>query len=111
MIPKLLEPFSRLCINNSRMMLTVAGLRPSVITSLSPKCQSSPLLLVNQVVQSQQTRSINKDGYLNEPGWKAIGHRYLVKFPEDGKYTLKKLPVNKLAGRDPKTGKIIHSSI
>lgn len=44
---------------------------------------------------------------MNEPGWKAIDHKYLVKFPEDGKYTLKKLTVNKLAGRDPITGNII----
>ena len=106
MIPTLLEPFSRLCISNSRMMLTVAGLRPSVISSLLPSSQNSPFLSVNQVIQSQQTRSINKHGYQNEPGWKAIGYRYLVKFPEDGKYTLKKLTVNKLAGRDPNTGNI-----
>ena len=53
--------------------------------------------------QLQQIRCINKHGYLTEPGWKAFGHRWIVKFPE--KYTVKKLPLMKLAGRDPATGK------
>nr|CAG4642773.1 EOG090X0COM [Evadne anonyx] len=37
-------------------------------------------------------------------GWKAFGYKWIVKFPE--KYTIKKLPLMKLAGRDPVTGAV-----
>lgn len=30
-------------------------------------------------------------------------YRYIVHYPEDGKYTIKKLPMTKLGGRDPVT--------
>ena len=93
---KLVESFSRLYVSNSRLM--VSGSR------LAQNQQSSGLLASPPTFQSQQLRHINKHGYLNEPGWKALGNRYLVKFPEDGKYTIRKLEVNKLAGRDPVTG-------
>jgi hypothetical protein len=32
-------------------------------------------------------------------------YRYIVHYPEDGKYTIKKLPMTKLGGRDPETGR------
>jgi hypothetical protein len=32
-------------------------------------------------------------------------YRYIVHYPEDKKYTIKKLPMTKLAGRDPVTGR------
>ena len=32
-------------------------------------------------------------------------YRHIVHYPEDGKYTIKKLPMTKLAGRDPVTGR------
>nr|CAG4649652.1 EOG090X0COM [Scapholeberis mucronata]SVE93859.1 EOG090X0COM [Scapholeberis mucronata] len=51
----------------------------------------------------QQIRSICKDKFQTEPGWKAFGNRWMVKFPE--KYTIGKLPLVKLAGRDPVTGR------
>ena len=38
-------------------------------------------------------------------------YRYRVKYPEDGKYTIKKLEIQKLGGRDPVTGrKVIQST-
>ena len=37
-------------------------------------------------------------------------YRYRVKYPEDGEYTIKKLEIQKLGGRDPVTGrKVIQS--
>lgn len=74
--------------------------------SQAPTLQSSlaKILSSNTSVLNFQVRHINKEGYASEPGWKAIGQRWLVKFPEDGKYTIKKLKLMKLAGRDPKTG-------
>ena len=82
----LLNSFSRLCVTNSRITLS--------------QCM---LVKFQTPSQLQQIRCINKHGYLTEPGWKAFGHRWIVKFPE--KYTVKKLPLMKLAGRDPATGK------
>jgi hypothetical protein len=45
------------------------------------------------------------------PGFKYDGrvgekanYRYIVHYPEDGKYTIRKLPITKLGGRDPVTG-------
>jgi hypothetical protein len=58
----------------------------------------------NTQPQLQQIRCINKLGYLTEPGWRNIGNKWLVKFPEE--YTVKKLQLMKLAGRDPTTGNI-----
>lgn len=74
-----LQSFARLCVSNA------SG------TEL-------PLLLPHSV------RTICKDTVL-EPGWKAIGYRWKVQFPE--KYTIKKLPLMKLGGRDPETGNFI----
>lgn len=34
-------------------------------------------------------------------------YRYRVEYPEDGKYTIRKLPLVKLGGRDPETGRKI----
>nr|SVE75366.1 EOG090X0COM [Daphnia dolichocephala] len=94
MIQNILSSFSRLCVSNGRPVLT--------------KCLSAQFpatSLVQPQPHRQQVRFINKQGYLTEPGWKAFGHRWMVKFPE--KYTVKKLPLMKLAGRDPTTGKRI----
>ncbi len=39
-------------------------------------------------------------------------YRYIVHYPEDGKYTIKKLPMTKLGGRDPVTKfKVIQVSV
>lgn len=86
-----LNSFSRICVSNTR-----------VTQSLSAKLPTN-LISTIQHPQHQQIRHINKHGYLTEPGWKAFGYRWIVKFPE--KYTIKKLPLMKLAGRDPTTGK------
>nr|CAG4642010.1 EOG090X0COM [Eurycercus lamellatus] len=40
-----------------------------------------------------------------------ISGGFMVKFPADGKYTLKKLTVNKLAGRDPVTGRVVVATL
>nr|CAG4643475.1 EOG090X0COM [Ilyocryptus agilis] len=61
--------------------------------------------------QYQFVRQINKAAFKKEPGWKQIGYRWMVKYPEDGKYTIKKLKLNKLAGRDPETGRVVVSTI
>ncbi|KAI9558175.1 hypothetical protein GHT06_014928 [Daphnia sinensis] len=92
MMQNVLNSFSRLCVTNSRFTLT---------QSLSTKLPTTTLIQLQP--QHQQIRFINKHGYLTEPGWKAFGNRWIVKFPE--KYTVKKLPLMKLAGRDPTTGK------
>jgi len=44
---------------------------------------------------------VKHDGRIGE----AKNYRYQVQYPEDGKYTIKKLPIKKLAGRDPVTGR------
>lgn len=92
MMQNILNSFSRLCVTSSRNVL---------IQSLPNKSLSN---LINIGHPQQQFRFINKHAYLTEPGWKAFGNRWMVKFPEQ--YTLKKLTVQKLAGRDPITGKI-----
>lgn len=91
MMQNVLNSFSRLCVTNSRFMLN---------QSLSAKFPTTTLIQL--LPQHQQIRFINKHGYLTETGWKAFGFRWIVKFPE--KYTVKKLPLMKLAGRDPTTG-------
>nr|SVE75999.1 EOG090X0COM [Daphnia hispanica] len=90
MMQNILFSFSRLFVTNSRHALTQISPAKFPNTSLTKP-------------QYQQARFINKHGYLTEPGWKAFGHRWIVKFPE--KYTVKKLPLMKIAGRDPTTGK------
>nr|CAG4636482.1 EOG090X0COM [Eubosmina coregoni]SVE70039.1 EOG090X0COM [Eubosmina coregoni] len=58
--------------------------------------------------QSQQTRFIHKNLFKTEPGWKRTdGYKWMVKFPADGKYTMKKLTLHKLGGRDPETGRVV----
>jgi len=52
----------------------------------------------------QPIRLINKKAFETEAGWKAFGCKWMVKFPE--KYTIKKLPLMKLGGRDPATGAV-----
>ena len=44
---------------------------------------------------------VKHDGRIGE----AKNYRYVVHYPDDGKYTIKKLPMMKLAGRDPVTGR------
>nr|CAG4648214.1 EOG090X0COM [Moina brachiata]SVE93240.1 EOG090X0COM [Moina brachiata] len=66
---------------------------------------------INNSLVQLQVRHINKQGFANEPGWKAIGYRWMVKFPEDGKYTTRKLKLMKLAGRDPKTGRVVVATL
>lgn len=90
----ILNVFSRLCVSNSR----------NVLTQSLPEKSLGNFVNILQTQTYQQIRHINKQGYLTEPGWKAFGYRWIVKFPE--KYTIKKLPLMKLAGRDPTTGKL-----
>ena len=95
MMQSVLSSFSRLCVSNSRVAQSLATKLPtSLVSTIEP--------------QHQQIRCINTKGYLTERGWKAIGYKWIVKFPEE--YTLKKLPLMKLAGRDPTTGKINFNS-
>ena len=47
-------------------------------------------------------RHINKDIRVPEPGVGGVQYRYRVQLPE--KYTIKRLPIQKLGGRDPETG-------
>ena len=42
-----------------------------------------------------------KKNRIGPPG----NYRYRVKYPEDGQYTIKKLEIQKLGGRDPVTGR------
>ncbi len=44
---------------------------------------------------------VKHDGRMGENA----NYRYIVHYPEDGKYTIKKLPMTKLSGRDPVTGR------
>ena len=92
---KLLSSFSKISLNSTNRCLVNSTLPPS-------SCLNN---VVNPLQQSQQIRLINKKAYETEPGWKAFGYKWIVKFPE--KYTIKKLPLMKLAGRDPVTGNII----
>lgn len=45
--------------------------------------------------------NVKHDGRIGE----VKNYRYVVHYPEDGKYTVKKLPMTKLGGRDPETGR------
>ena len=45
--------------------------------------------------------NVKHDGRIGE----VKNYRYVVHYPEDGKYTVKKLPMTKLGGRDPVTGR------
>ena len=76
-----------------------------LLDSFSKLCVSAPAtsLIRQNVALNQPTRFIHKH-LLAEPGsrWKTIGNIWMVEIPE--KYTIKKLPLYKLAGRDPVTG-------
>ena len=89
-------------VSHSLVKLCLSNCQKASVQCFPVKAPNSLLNILS--VQHQQTRLINKKGYLTEPGWKAIGHRWLVKFPE--KYTIEKLPLFKLAGRDPATGEL-----
>ncbi|XP_046647119.1 39S ribosomal protein L2, mitochondrial-like [Daphnia pulicaria] len=99
MMQQLLNSFSRLCVTNSR--LTLSQCMSVKFPTLSLTNNTQP--------QLQQIRCINKLGYLTEPGWRNIGNKWLVKFPEE--YTVKKLQLMKLAGRDPTTGKKVYGGL
>ena len=50
----------------------------------------------------------DKKNRIGPPG----NYRYTVRYPEDGKYTIKPLEIQKLGGRDPVTGrKVIQSRL
>lgn len=85
---KLLNSFSR--INLSSKLLRDSDLPSKYLKHATNSLQSQPI------------RFINKQAFETESGWKAFGYKWIVKFPE--KYTTKKLPLMKLAGRDPITG-------
>lgn len=89
MIQSVMLNFSRLVISNSCSVLP---------KSVNFSANLSKVL----TPYDNQIRFICKDRFKNEPGWKAFGYRWMVKFPET--YTIKKLPLVKLAGRDPTTG-------
>jgi hypothetical protein len=51
---------------------------------------------------------VKHEGRVGQTG---VNYHYIVHYPEDGKYTIKKLPMTKLGGRDPVTGrKVIQRS-
>jgi len=87
---KLLNSFSR--INLSSKLLRDSDLPSKYLKHATNSLQSQPI------------RFINKQAFETESGWKAFGYKWIVKFPE--KYTTKKLPLMKLAGRDPITGAV-----
>nr|CAG4651296.1 EOG090X0COM [Simocephalus serrulatus]SVE94478.1 EOG090X0COM [Simocephalus serrulatus] len=91
MMQNVLNGLARLCVSSSRNVL---------IQNVPEKSLST---FVNIGHYHQQYRFINKHAYQTEPGWKAFGNKWMVKFPEQ--YTIKKLRLEKLAGRDPLTGK------
>ncbi|XP_043196662.1 39S ribosomal protein L2, mitochondrial-like isoform X1 [Amphibalanus amphitrite] len=53
---------------------------------------------------AQPLRHISKDIRVPDPGV-GVQYRYRVQLPE--KYTIKRLPIQKLAGRDPETGRVV----
>ena len=68
-----------------------------------------PYKLLAPGVQSKWfDRRKGKKNRIGPPG----NYRYRVNYPEDGKYTIKKLEIQKLGGRDPVTGrKVIQSML
>lgn len=63
-----------------------------------------------QFVRTKMVRAIRGGGRPVPPGViKPEPHKYKFKvdFPEDGKYTIKKLKVTKMGGRDPVTGRVV----
>jgi hypothetical protein len=51
--------------------------------------------------------NVKHDGRIGE----VKNYRYVVHYPEDEKYTVKKLPMTKLGGRDPVTGRKVVQGI
>ncbi|XP_037077563.1 39S ribosomal protein L2, mitochondrial-like [Pollicipes pollicipes] len=75
---------------------------PSLLRSLR-------LLSVGQrVPAAAQVRLISKDVRVPKPGV-GIQYQYRVKLPE--KYTIRRLPIQKLAGRDPATGRVVVGTV
>lgn len=99
---KLFDSFARLCVSTA--FTSTASNRLLAATSNVPS--SFLNVWTTSTLQTQQTRFMHKDSY-KEPGWKPIGYKWMIQFPADGKYTMKKLTLHKLGGRDPVTGRVV----
>ena len=97
---KLMDSFARLCVSTA--FTSTASNRLLAATSNVPSSFLNVWTPIS-TLQTQQTRFMHKDSY-KEPGWRPIGYKWMVQFPADGKYTMKKLTLHKLGGRDPVTG-------
>lgn len=103
---KLLDSFARLCVTTT----LTSSVSNRFLAAASNNVPSSFLNVwihqhYHSPLQTQHTRLMHKATY-KEPGWKQIGYKWMVKEPADGKYTMKKLPLHKLGGRDPETGNL-----
>ena len=60
--------------------------------------------LPSALPSSAPSRLISKDIKVPKPGIGGLQYRYRVQLPD--KYTIKRLPIQKLGGRDPETGNV-----
>ena len=99
---------------------SLLGLGSSLLT---PGLASCMLVQTRQVSRHGGNREFRKDFFIMKerpvgphkvlpPGVKFEGrigphknYRYIVHYPKDGQYSIKKLPMTKLGGRDPDTGR------
>jgi len=79
---------------------------PSLVASVRLLRLTPRLPAASQTRQltTSQTRHVDRDVRVPAPGV-GIQYRYRVQLPEQ--YTIKRLPIQKLAGRDPVTGRVV----
>ena len=115
--------FLRTTANPLRQHTDTLGLLGLGSNLLSPCLASCMLVQTRQVSRHGGNREFRKDFFIMKerpvgphkvlpPGVKFEGrigphknYRFIVHYPEDKKYTIKKLPMTKLGGRDPETGR------
>jgi len=82
-------------------------IRPSISNLLLE--QKVPALATLTQVREVKQYNCGLKVFGPKPGT-GINYKYIVHYPEDGKYTTEHLPTTRLGGRDPETGRVVEGA-